>query len=109
MTLRLPDLPTGVYRHYKGHLYLVFGYGHDANYEDRIVVHYIGLELDDAHTGPRLATRTAVSDDPAVDAWWDYVHVFGGKCSNNDEGHCRERFGTVQRFTYMGPTWKGYG
>lgn len=71
------DIQAGVYRHYKGPLYLVLGYGHDANVEDlaqwsaedgefltmgeRDVVVYIGLQLDEAHSGPRLAVRT-VSD-----------------------------------------------
>ncbi len=78
--MALADLPTGIYRHYKGPLYLVFGYGHDANQEGRITVEYVGLELNQAHTGPRLANRTAVSDDPKVEAWWDQVHSDGTKC-----------------------------
>lgn len=27
----LPELPAGVWRHYKGPLYQVLGYGHDSN------------------------------------------------------------------------------
>jgi hypothetical protein len=54
----LPHLPAGVYQHHKGPLYLVLGYGHDANYPDRDVVVYVGLQLDEAKTGPRLAVRT---------------------------------------------------
>src|SRR5438067_991443 len=86
----------GVYRHYKGPLYLVLGLAHDANElvagsrehdwtgpgpigdrtckhcgQDprtwsgewcesvpRTVVVYVGLQLDAAHLGPRLAVRT---------------------------------------------------
>jgi hypothetical protein len=83
----LPDLTAGVYRHYKGHLYLVLGYGHDSNYEGREVVVYVGLELDDANTGPRLAVRT-------VEDFFATVQPEGSS----------ER---VRRFTYVGPSWEG--
>lgn len=53
-----PKFRAGIYRHYKGPLYLVIGLGHDANYEFRATVIYIGLELDNAKTGPRMAVRT---------------------------------------------------
>lgn len=98
--MALPQLRAGVYRHYKGHHYLVLGYGHDANDEHRITVHYVGLELIDAHAGPRLATRTAESDDPDVDAFGDLVHIDGTKCLEWDceRKHC-------PRFQYVGPTW----
>lgn len=107
----LPDLPAGVYRHWKGPLYHVLGYGHDANSDlDRAVVIYIGLQLQGAHTGPRLAARTAMSDDPDVDAFYDFVHpvehVFqdvtikaGSKCQHYDRG-CLYR---VRRFAYLAP------
>lgn len=51
-------IPNGIYQHYKSPLYLVLGLAHDANVEGREVVVYIGLELDGAHLGPRLAVRT---------------------------------------------------
>lgn len=56
--LKLPTLEAGIYQHYKGSLYQVLGYAHDANDSTRIVVVYFGLQLDDAHRGPRLAVRT---------------------------------------------------
>jgi hypothetical protein len=31
----LPDLPAGVWRHWKGRDYLVLGLGHDADHEGR--------------------------------------------------------------------------
>ena len=99
--MNLPDLPAGIYKHYKGHFYQVFGYGHDANYEDRITVVYMGLQLQDAHTGPRMATRTAQSDDPGVDAFFDYVHDNGEKCICAGWG-CP---GRRRRFTYVSPGW----
>jgi len=98
----MKPLPAGIYKHYKGHFYQVIGYGHDANYEDRITVIYIGLQLIDAHTGPRFATRTAESDDPTVDAWFDYVHADGSKCVHTEIDDCSDR---KQRFAYVGPAW----
>jgi hypothetical protein len=104
----LPDLPAGIYRHYKNRLYFAFGYGHDANIDGRAVVQYVGLELEGAHTGPRLASRTAVSDDPDVDAWWDFVHADGSKCVlHHGNGVCAERRPTKPRFEYIGPSWEG--
>lgn len=112
----LPDLRSGVYRHYKGPLYFVFGYGHDANedtlgefYMDktarsfralgkRNVVVYMGLELIDAHKGPRLAVRTAEDFFALVchehgKNWDDETHT----CSSSP----------VSRFEYIGPEWLG--
>lgn len=97
----LPDLPAGIYKHYKGHFYQVLGYGHDANYEDRTTVIYIGLQLMDAHDGPRLATRTALSEDPSVDAFFDFVHADGKKCACGGL-ICLDR---QRRFTYVSPGW----
>lgn len=91
----LPTLPAGVYQHYKGPLYLVLGYGHDANHEDRNVVVYVGLELDTAHRGPRLAVRT-VED---FLAWVD--PRTGIQQQENWGGKCR------RRFTYTGPEYVG--
>lgn len=81
--MELPDLPAGIYRHYKGHRYLVLGYGHDADYEGRQVVVYVGLELDDARPGPRLSVRTAES-------FLGPVEVAGE---------------IAPRFAYEGPSW----
>lgn len=91
---RLPDLQAGVYRHYKGHHYLVLGYGHDANDADREVVVYVGLELDGAKQGPRLAVRTA--DDFLAD-----VDPATG------ESPVEWSDDLVPRFEYVGPAWTG--
>ena len=107
--MELPPLHSGIYRHYKNHYYLVLGYGHDANDESRITVSYVGLELDDARTGPRISTRTAVSDDPKVDAWWDFVHEDGTKCTHLDTTQtCKKGFRIKPRFEYIGTSWQGY-
>jgi hypothetical protein len=88
MPAQLPDLPAGVYRHYKGHHYLVLGYGHDSNYNGRQVVVYVGLELEKADPGePRMNVRT-------VDDFFAWVQPYGAQ----------EK---VRRFTYVGPSWQG--
>lgn len=99
---RLPDLLAGVYQHYKGPLYQVFGYAHDANfkpdgsesvtYDDaRMCVVYMGLELTGAHGGPRLAVRTAQD-------FFQRVHPDGSSC---DSQTCQMNHN--RRFTYIGP------
>lgn len=105
--MTLPDLPAGVYQHYKGPLYQVLGYGHDANDDNRLVVIYIGIQLQGSHTGPRLAVRTVESDLLDVDAFFDFVHPTdqgnerpaGSKCLDYN-CPCKHR---VRRFTYLGP------
>jgi hypothetical protein len=77
----LPELPAGVYRHYKGHYYLVLGYGHDGNYAGRTVVVYVGLQLEGAlPDAPRLNVRTVA----------DFLGLV-------DSGQ--------PRFSYVGPAW----
>lgn len=119
------DLPAGVYRHYKGPLYLVLGYAHDANADvlglattpgssyftpfggERTVVVYVGLELDGAHRGARLAVRT-VDDFFAVVCAGDSTCLnYGREVSFRADScvHCGTP--TRQRFAYVGPTWEG--
>lgn len=99
MSERLPELAAGVYRHYKGPLYLVLGYGHDANAEGREVVVYVGLELDEAKTGPRLAVRDAAE-------FLGYLHGDDGS-SCPGFGLCDDLRLHVRRFVYLGPSWEG--
>jgi hypothetical protein len=105
--MTLPTLLAGVYRHYKGPLYLVMGYAHDANSEQRAAVVYIGLQLDDAHRGPRLAVRDATDF---------FMHVCGNKeciafgTATYDTGQCQIcHMPDKPRFEYIGPTWEGEG
>jgi len=106
----LPELPAGIYRHYKGHLYQALGYGCDANNREHIMVFYLGLELVGAQPGaPRFAARTAASSDPAVDAWWDNVHADGTKCTHDHKAGaatCSAGHTITPRFAYLGPTWQ---
>jgi hypothetical protein len=53
-----PDVPAGVWRHWKGADYLVLGLGHDADVADRVVVVYVPLY---PVPGPQLAVRTVES------------------------------------------------
>jgi hypothetical protein len=96
---KLPELKSGVYRHYKNHLYQVFGYAHDANVEGRMLVIYIGLELTDAKPAPRLSART-------VEDFFAWVQPDGSADPNPslpDLEH--EKAGLIRRFTYVGPSW----
>ena len=103
----LPDLKPGIWVHFKtDDKYLVYGYGHDKNFEDRPVVQYRAPD-DNGKEGPRLATRTAVSDDPDITAWWDLLHEPDKtKCLNRDPGEtrCREGIPVIPRFQYVGPS-----
>jgi hypothetical protein len=60
------DLLAGVYQHYKGPLYLVLGLAHDANEDGRECIVYVGLQLDQAESGARLAVRTREDFDAVV-------------------------------------------
>ncbi len=85
----LPDLLAGVYRHWKGPLYLVLGYGGDANDDRRKLVVYVGLELTEtARPGPRFRVRD--------------VGDFFAWVQPDDEKPDR-----VRRFSYVGPEWDG--
>jgi hypothetical protein len=72
------------------------GYGHDANHDGRQVVIYVGLQLDGAHPGARLAVRDVL----------DFFAVVNRETGQTVDypfptPHC------PRRFTYLGPTWKG--
>lgn len=82
-----PDLPAGIWRHYKGHLYLVLGYAGDSTNNavaGRVVVVYAGLELTGTpKPGPRMHVRDA-------DEFLGLVEVDGQM---------------VRRFAYAGTEW----
>jgi hypothetical protein len=114
----LPPLVTGLWRHWKGHLYQPLGYAQGVTREDQgkpdyrrmVGVVYVGLELKGAGPGPRMHFRIAVSDDPEVEAWWDYVHHDGSKCLHGREPDiilgevlsCSDGLPVEPRFTYAG-------
>lgn len=85
---------AGVYRHYKGPLYLALGLAHDANDETRTAVIYVGLQLDKAKTGPRLSVRT----------YEDFYAFVDPKTGNQLN---RKNHQAVPRFTYIGQSWEG--
>lgn len=74
--MSLPDVPAGVWRHWKGADYLVLGLGHDADIAERTVVVYVPLY---GVSGPQLAVRSV-------------------------EGFLEEVSPGVPRFAYRGPT-----
>lgn len=116
MPIQMPGvLPAGIYRHYKGPLYLVLGLAHDANadtffdaYEEhqfeggkRTVVVYIGLQLDAAKEGPRLAVRTLEDFNAIVWACKPGHGHYGDEANFPLDTTCR----TERRFTYLGPEY----
>ena len=80
-------VPAGVYRHWKGQLYLLLGLAHDADVEGREAVVYVGLYTDPDKPGPRLSVRTR--------------SAFFGAVDTPD--------GPVPRFAYVGATWSPTG
>lgn len=87
------EFKAGIYRHYKGPLYLVLGLAHDSNYEKRVLVVYIGLYLDEAKPGPRLAVRTYKD-------FYAWVNPSNGKAISQKNPIAK------RRFEYIGQTWE---
>jgi hypothetical protein len=101
--MQLPELPSGIYRHWKGKLYQVLGYAHDSNLDERVVVVYVPLELDGAHLGPRMAVRS-------VEDWRAHVHPWDGTVCEGGGSWCvtsRHDDPSVVRFKYLGPELTG--
>lgn len=89
-------LRCGVYRHYKGPLYLVLGLAHDANDPGRTCVVYVPLQLDGAHLGPRMAVRTL---ERYADSFLDWVDDPDAPSMTFADGTERHAW---RRFTYLG-------
>ena len=59
----LPELSAGVYRHWRGHHYLVLGYAQDSTNgvdDDMPFVVYVGLQLDGTPSPMRMRVRRAI-------------------------------------------------
>ena len=89
------ELRMGVYRHYKGPLYQVIALAHDADDEARTCVIYIGLQLDSAHIGPRMAVRSIEGFTESVNADPDDPEY--GKAVEHPSAL------STRRFKYLGP------
>lgn len=89
------NLLAGIYRHYRGHLYLVLGFARDSNLPGRTAVVYVGLQLDDATTGHRMNIRTVKDFFAQVNP--DTGAVVGARW----DGRLPQ---PVKRFSYVGPT-----
>lgn len=77
------DIPiSGIWRHYKGHRYLVLGVGQNTETDEKMVV-YVPLYEDPTHTGPALRLRPASQ-------WFEMVR-------NPETIHSY-----VERFTFVG-------
>lgn len=85
---------AGIYRHYKGHLYLLLGQGQDANVEGRTVVVYVGLDLDGAKNGYRICVRT-------LQDFTQLLNPATGESLDDKPDYTGE---LVERFVYVGPT-----
>lgn len=118
---------AGIYRHYKGHHYLVLGLAHDANADDlyvgdeahgvggagdpprplgeREVVVYVPLELHGAQTGARMAVRT-LEDWQAVVCAHLMCPRYGEPVGPHPDPCVLGRH-AVRRFVFVGERWNG--
>lgn len=99
----------GIYLHYKGHLYEADHLVHNASNDGEIGIHYIGLELDESHEGPRDATREF------REFLFDQVHQDGSKCEHpvhprfpSQRFLCGGARQVANRFHYLGPVFEAW-
>lgn len=106
------DVRAGVWKHYKGPLYQVLGYSHNASNDNKPQILYIGLEIDPEKIGPRFATRDWVEFFETVCTVHSGVDAYGGTHFDMIERSnvkCDPDRHFVERFTYMGPVYyKGF-
>lgn len=94
---------SGIYLHYKKHLYEADHLTHNASQDNRVEIHYIGLELDAAHEGPRHATRELKN------FLFDFVHKDGTLCTHGPTHTlplCSFNQPIASRFRYLGPVFQ---
>ena len=113
-------MDAGIYRHYKGPLYLVLGLAHDANAEElhgsspgglldgrplgeREVVVYVPLQLDGAHLGARMAVRTRADFFAHVCVKQGCEH-YGKQLISGTYRVCVNGGHGYPRFAYLGET-----
>lgn len=97
------DFKPGIYLHYKNHLYEADHLTHNSSENNRIEIHYIGLQLSGANEGPRHATREF--NEFLVDR----VHKDGSKCSSGSvQGMCQSNQHITKRFRYLGPVFEAW-
>lgn len=111
----LPDLRSGVWKHYKGGLYEVIGYSQNTSDGNREQVAYVPLYTDPEKIGPRIQTRD-------VEEWFEYVcTMHDGMEWHSDEHAARtvehrnspagineskhQNESSQPRFRYMGPVY----
>lgn len=96
-------LRTGVWKHYKGPLYQVLGYSHNASDDNNIQVLYIGLEIDPSKPGPRWATRDWKEFFETVCPEHDGMNAYSDE-HDNIRSPC-DPLEWKERFEYMGPVY----
>lgn len=85
----IPTLPAGVYRHYKGQLYLLLGIAQPSDPETELVVVYVPLYPAD---GVRMRTRP-------LERWSEYVDSDGAPVPLEVE---RKSMGSLRYITDRG-------
>lgn len=101
------DLLTGIYQHYKGPLYQVLGYSHNASDGDNEQIVYVPLQLIGAKPGPRMATRDVAEFHELVCTREEHYGI-----AYESSTHRRHPVPLVHqvtdaehRFTYLGPVY----
>lgn len=103
--LNIDDFRPGIYLHFKNHLYEADHLTHNASGDNRVEVHYIGLQLSAANEGPRHATREFNN------FFNDYIHKDDGKkCEHgtSTEHLCKSNQQIAPRFRYLGPVFEAW-
>lgn len=106
-----PDLRSGIWKHYKGPLYQVLGYSHNASDSNRVEVLYIGLELDPRKPGPRWSTRkwqdffaTVCTVHHGMNVYsHDHEELVREERTSDERPLCDPLKNWVERFEYKGP------
>lgn len=104
------DVYAGVYKHYKGELYLVEGYSQDASSSNKLQIAYSPLYTDKDKPGARKITRDWKEFFETVCVFHDGVPVYTEE--HTDARRDDEMFKTcdpekdwVDRFVYKGPVY----
>lgn len=104
---------SGIYLHYKGHLYSATNLSTASSRDDLLEIAYVSLQLEGASEGPRHHTREFFS------FLLDRVHVDGTRCDhltnirqkldilvNGRIWACPETISAIPRYRYLGPVYE---
>lgn len=104
------DVYAGIYRHYKGGLYLVSGYSQNKSEPSQLQIAYTPLYLSNQNLGALNLTRNWQEFFETVCPFHDGVPVYTDDHSDarrtDDIFHtCDPERDWVDRFTYKGPVY----